>query len=179
MNKTMLSTALLATLTLAACTTVPSANMTNVLANATLKNSAGQSIGSAKILQSGQALLLMANVTGQSPGEHGIHLHATGKCEAPGFTSAGGHLNPTAYQHGNLNPAGPHAGDLPNILVASDGAGAIETQITGASATALANFFDVDGTAIVVHAGPDDYKTDPSGNSGGRIACGVLVREAE
>lgn len=179
MHKTILPMALLASLMSAACTTVPAVDTVNVLANATLTNSAGHNIGSAKIVQSGQNLLFKASVTGQTPGEHGIHFHATGKCEAPGFTSAGGHLNPTAHQHGNLNPAGPHAGDLPNILVASDGTGSIEVQITGTSATALSNFFDVDGTAIVVHAGPDDYKTDPSGNSGGRIACGVLAREPD
>jgi Cu-Zn family superoxide dismutase len=120
--------------------------------------------------------MFRANVSGQASGEHGIHLHTTGKCEAPGFTSAGGHLNPTEHQHGSLNPAGPHVGDLPNIIVGPDGNGMIESRLTGTAADILANLFDADGTAIVLHAGPDDYKTDPSGNSGGRIACGALLR---
>ena len=179
MKKSIWPMALSATLMLGACATVPSEETANVIANATLTNAAGQKVGSAKLIQSDQKLFLRASVSDQTPGEHGIHLHAVGKCEAPGFTSAGGHLNPTAHQHGNLNPAGPHAGDLPNLVVTSDGTGSIESQIIGMSATALSNLFDVDGTAIVVHAGPDDYKTDPSGNSGGRIACGILVREAD
>lgn len=179
MTKTIVPMALFATLMLGACATVPSEVTANIIANADLTNSAGQKVGSAQIVQSGQNLFFRANVSDQTPGEHGIHLHAVGKCEAPGFTSAGGHLNPTAHQHGNLNPAGPHAGDLPNIVIASDGTGSIDSQIIGAPAVALSNIFDVDGTAIVLHAGPDDYKTDPSGNSGGRIACGILVRESD
>lgn len=168
--------ALAAQLSLGACTTVPPQNTASTLATAVLINFNGQNIGSVEIAQNGTALMFRANVLEQSAGEHGIHLHTTGKCEAPGFTTAGGHLNPTAHQHGSLNPAGPHAGDLPNIVVRQDGSGMIEGPLTGTAADLVASVFDTDGTAIVLHAGPDDYKTDPSGNSGGRIACGVLMR---
>ncbi|WP_231627002.1 superoxide dismutase family protein [Novosphingobium sp. AAP83] len=168
--------ALVATLSLGACATVPPQSNANTLATAALANASGQSVGSVEIVQSGTTVMFRANVSGQASGEHGIHLHTTGRCEAPGFTTAGGHLNPTAHQHGSLNPAGPHVGDLPNIIVGPDGNGMIASQLTGTAADLLANLFDADGTAIVLHAGPDDYKTDPSGNSGGRIACGVLLR---
>ncbi|MGV3511224.1 MAG: superoxide dismutase family protein [Novosphingobium sp.] len=162
-------------LVLGACATME-AEKTSTIAQATLTDTAGVSVGSVRIEQSGTALSLLADVRGLSSGQHGIHLHTTGKCEAPSFTSAGGHLNPTAHQHGSMNPAGPHLGDLPNITVAADGTGSVRVPMTGSAAAVLTNLFDADGTAIVVHAGPDDYKTDPSGNSGGRIACGVLSR---
>lgn len=168
--------ALAASLSLGACATVPPQSNAKTLATAALVNTSGQSAGTVEITQSGTTLMFRANVAGQVSGAHGIHLHTTGKCEAPGFTSAGGHLNPTAHQHGSLNPAGPHVGDLPNIIVGPDGNGMIESRLTGAAADILDNLFDADGTAIVLHAGPDDYKTDPSGNSGGRIACGILLR---
>lgn len=114
---------------------------------------------------------LIVEVTGVSKGPHGTHIHTTGKCEAPAFTSAGGHWNPTGHQHGRENPAGAHAGDLPNISVDEDGRG---RTIFTVKATTLANMLDEDGAALVVHAGPDDYKTDPAGDSGGRILCGVF-----
>jgi Cu-Zn family superoxide dismutase len=99
-----------------------------------------------------------------------------GKCDAPDFTSAGPHFNPTGKQHGALNPQGSHAGDLPNLNVGPDGTGRLETateQITlGPGATSL---WDADGSALVVHAAPDDFTTDPTGNAGGRIACGILT----
>jgi Cu-Zn family superoxide dismutase len=114
-------------------------------------------------------------VAGLSPGAHGIHLHAVGKCEPPGFTSAGGHLNPFAKEHGMENPAGSHLGDLPNLDVSADGTATMSFPL-GLSPRALqTQMFDGDGTAIVIHAGPDDYRTDPSGNSGGRVACGVFA----
>ncbi len=176
MNKKIASVALASLSLLGACATVTPQEATSILARASLTNPAGQSVGSVEIVQSGATLMLRANVSGQVAGEHGVHLHTTGKCEAPAFTSAGGHLNPTAHQHGNLNPAGPHVGDLPNIVVGADGSGRIESPLMGSANDFTTNVFDTDGTAIVLHAGPDDYKTDPSGNSGGRIACGVLIR---
>lgn len=163
-------------LLLGACATTDEMDKTSTLARATLADAAGASVGTVRIEQSGTALSLVADVRSMSAGQHGIHMHTTGKCEAPGFTSAGGHLNPTAHQHGTMNPAGPHLGDLPNITVAADGSGTLRAPLSGTAATVLANLFDADGTAIVVHAGPDDYKTDPSGNSGGRVACGVLTQ---
>jgi len=178
MTRSVLPTALVACIMLSACASVPADSTETVLATTTLANATGQNAGSADIVQSGAGAVLRVRIIGQSAGVHGIHLHTTGKCDAPGFTSAGGHLNPSGHQHGNLNPAGPHVGDLPNIVAAPDGSGMVESPLTGTSAEILANMFDADGTAIVLHAGPDDYKTDPSGNSGGRIACGIFIRAA-
>ena len=110
--------------------------------------------------------------TGLPAGVHGVHIHTTGKCDAPDFTTAGGHWNPTGKMHGSENPMGPHEGDLPNLTVGADGSGNLTFTVAGAS---LATMLDADGAAFVVHAGSDDYKTDPSGNSGGRIACGVFA----
>jgi len=160
---------------LAACSTVTQP-ATETLASTELKLANGQAAGTARVVSDGQAVRLVADVTGVSPGVHGIHLHAVGQCEAPAFTSAGGHLNPEGKQHGTENPAGSHLGDLPNITADASGKGSIST-VLHSTREQLQNFlFDSDGTAVVVHAGPDDYKTDPAGNSGGRIACGVLTR---
>lgn len=161
---------------LGACATPATSEKTAVLGQAALASANGASVGTARIEQTGTSLALVAEVQGLSPGDHGIHLHTTGTCEAPGFTTAGGHLNPSAHQHGSMNPAGPHLGDLPNIAVGADGTGTLRVPMTGGAAEVLASIFDADGTAVVVHAGPDDYKTDPSGNSGGRVACGVIGR---
>jgi len=103
------------------------------------------------------------------PGDHGLHLHTVGRCDGPAFQSAGGHWNPTGKQHGHLNPAGAHAGDLPNLTVSANGRGAINFLATGGALD------DADGTALVIHAKPDDLRTDPSGNSGDRIACAVIA----
>ena len=110
-----------------------------------------------------------------SQGTHGLHLHMVGRCDPPGFETAGGHLNPGMRQHGTENPAGAHFGDLPNLIVGGAGAATVTAALQGTRAEVLAQIFDADGTAVVVHAGPDDYRTDPSGNSGSRIACGVLT----
>ena len=105
-----------------------------------------------------------------------MHVHTVGKCDAPDFTSAGGHFNPTAKKHGLLNPDGPHAGDLPEISVPSSGSGTLETTTNRISLTAGAtSLFDADGSAFVIHGGHDDQVTDPTGNSGARLACGVIV----
>jgi Cu-Zn family superoxide dismutase len=109
---------------------------------------------------------------GLAAGTYGVHLHAVGRCEGPTFESAGPHWNPAGRQHGSLNPQGPHLGDLPNLVVGADGGGRVEFALAGTATAALA---DADGTAVVIHAGVDDYRTDPSGNSGARIACGVLT----
>lgn len=179
MMKTKISAlSLMAICTLSGCSTMSESRseIPAPLARAALTDETGRSVGNAEISQTGSILYLNAAVTGQTSGEHGIHFHAVGKCEAPGFTTAGGHLNPSAHQHGNLNPAGPHLGDLPNLIVAANGSGSLKAQLTGVPSELVAAMFDADGTAIVLHAGPDDYKTDPSGNSGGRLACGVLER---
>jgi Cu-Zn family superoxide dismutase len=110
------------------------------------------------------------------PGKHGFHIHAVGKCDPPDFQSAGGHFNPFGKKHGLKNPEGPHAGDLPNLEVGPDGKGKLETTVGGLTLgkEGLATLFGSNGTAVVIHAGPDDEKTDPAGNSGARIACGVI-----
>ena len=113
---------------------------------------------------------------GMSPGEHGFHLHTTGKCTAPDFTSAGGHLNPGNNTHGSMSPGGQHLGDMPNLTIAANGTGRAEVQLEGNATDVLADIFDADGTAVVVHEGPDDYRTDPAGDAGSRIACGVIKR---
>ena len=160
-------------LAMAACATVPDAKSV-LVARSILTDTSGVTIGSAEVRRTEAGLMLDAKVSGLSPGPHGIHLHMTGKCEAPGFTSAGGHLNPNEHQHGTMNPAGPHLGDLPNINVGPNGTGSVTTSIPGALSDVFTAINDADGTAVVVHAGPDDYRSDPSGNSGARIACGVL-----
>ena len=112
-----------------------------------------------------------------TPGFHGLHIHAVGLCEPPEFTSAGAHLNPSNKQHGRLNPAGPHVGDLPNLVVAASGEGGIDvtTKAFTLSPSPVTLLGDK-GTSLVVHANADDEKTDPTGNSGGRIACGVITK---
>ena len=122
--------------------------------------------------QGGMALTLSA--AGLPAGVKGVHLHAVGRCDAPDFTTAGPHLNPTGRQHGRENPQGPHLGDLPNLTVGADGRGTLTGIVEGTLAEGGV-IRDGDGTAIVVHAAADDNRTDPSGNSGARIACGVIA----
>lgn len=109
---------------------------------------------------------------------HGLHIHAVGKCEPEtNFTTAGGHFNPYSKKHGTKNPEGPHAGDMANLVVGADGTA--KTEITASLVTLGADvnsLFDADGSALVIHAGPDDETTDPTGNSGARIACGVVQK---
>ena len=112
---------------------------------------------------------------GLEPGQHGFHLHTTGRCEGPDFKSAGGHLNPLDREHGALNPEGKHVGDMPNLEVGTSRTASTTIDI-GPDTAAYRNYlFDADGTAIVIHAGPDDYRTDPAGDAGSRVACGVLT----
>ena len=165
----------LATGALSACTTLGEIP-TEKVATATLRQANGAPAGTAILTRAGDSLTLSIALAGLPAGEKGMHLHMVGKCEAPAFTSAGGHLNPHGKQHGSQNPAGSHLGDLPNVMIDSNGAGASSAQLAGTAAALEPILFDADGTAIVVHAGADDYKTDPTGNSGARIACGVLTR---
>ena len=111
---------------------------------------------------------------GLAAGQYGVHLHAAGRCEGPAFESAGPHWNPTARQHGKLNAQGPHLGDLDNLEVDETGAGRLEFRVANGAISGADGLLDADGAAVVIHASPDDYRTDPSGNSGARIACGVL-----
>ncbi len=144
-------------------------------ANADVRDRAGNVKAQASATQVGNSIRVSLNAANMPQGVYAAHVHMTGRCDAPDFTTAGGHWNPTNRQHGKDNPAGMHKGDLPNLLVGADGRGSLEYTITDASlvggSTAM---MDRDGADIVVHASPDDYRTDPSGNSGGRIACGVF-----
>ncbi|MEQ1508965.1 MAG: superoxide dismutase family protein [Sphingopyxis sp.] len=107
-------------------------------------------------------------------GIYGMHIHAVGRCDAPGFTSAGPHWNPTLRQHGRLNPSGAHSGDMPNLTVSERGIAYAEMPLRG-ELTGEGGLLDADGAAVVIHASADDERTDPSGNSGTRIACAVLT----
>lgn len=143
-------------------------------ATADLRNAAGQVLARATATDTAGGARIYVEAAGLQPGTYAVHVHTTGRCEGD-FTGAGGHWNPTGSRHGSQNPAGPHLGDLPNINVGANGRGTIAYVIAGAQLLSGANsVLDADGAAVIVHAGPDDYRTDPSGNSGARIACGVL-----
>lgn len=145
-------------------------------ATATLTKADGTAAGKAVFTQKAEGVWLKVDVMGIQPGKHGIHLHTVGKCDAPDFASAGGHWNPMHKMHGFESPQGSHMGDLPNLEVDAKGNGKFEALVHGATLDAGAmGLFDSDGTALVIHAGPDDNRTDPSGNSGGRVACGVVT----
>ncbi|HEX9938711.1 MAG TPA: superoxide dismutase family protein [Longimicrobium sp.] len=136
----------------------------------------GQQVGSFMVTQvSADSVRLVVESTSMPAGTHGTHLHAVGRCDAPQFTTAGPHLNPTNRQHGLRNPQGPHLGDMPNLTVGANGQGRLETIVRGSLTPGRAPIFDADGTALVVHATADDQVTDPAGNSGARIACGVVA----
>lgn len=141
-------------------------------ATAALKTPDGADAGTATATEGIGGVRISLNVRGLPPGEHGVHVHMTGACEPPRFESAGSHWNPTAQQHGLEGPAGQHAGDMPNLTVAEDGTGTLDYQLVGGT---FAEMLDADGAAFVVHANADDQVTDPSGNSGDRIACGVFT----
>jgi Cu-Zn family superoxide dismutase len=128
----------------------------------------GEARGFASFTSDGQRTTIKVNAEGLPAGVHGIHLHAVGRCDGPKFESAGAHWNPAGKQHGKDNPQGAHVGDLPNLTAGADGKASASFAIDGDMA-------DADGTALVIHAKADDYKTDPSGNSGARIACAVLT----
>lgn len=166
---------LAAAVTLTACASVEGGR--NFLAaRGALLNAQGSDVGIATIdrLPDGSMTLTLVT-TGVPAGTYGAHVHMVGQCDAPRFTSAGAHWNPTSRQHGRLNPQGSHHGDLPNLLVAPDGRGRLSAALQGAFDGA-GGLMDADGAALVVHARPDDELTDPTGNSGDRIACAVLTR---
>jgi superoxide dismutase, Cu-Zn family len=145
-----------------------------------LINSDRQEVGEATVVETPNGVLialnLNANPPGIAPGTHAIHIHEVGQCEPP-FKSAGAHFNPTGKKHGFLDKQGDHAGDLPNIHVPKNAPLSVEFLITEVSlASGKANLSDADGFAIVIHEKADDYKTDPAGDSGDRIACGPFVR---
>lgn len=138
---------------------------------ALLRSADGADVGRATATEVSGGLRITVDGKAMPAGLHGAHIHMIGTCEGPSFMTAGGHWNPTGTKHGSMNPLGPHEGDLPNLRIATDGRGAIGAVIPGAT---MAGLLDADGSAIVIHAAADDLMTDPSGNSGARIACGVF-----
>jgi Cu-Zn family superoxide dismutase len=160
---------IVATASLTACATPSDAP--SRATSAPLLGSAGQQIGTVRMWETPGAVSFRVEANGLSVGRKGLHVHAVGRCDAPAFTTAGPHWNPATRKHGLSNPEGPHAGDLPNVPVAANGTLRETVVLSGASLTALG---DTDGSALVLHAKEDDNVTDPSGNSGDRIACAVL-----
>jgi Cu-Zn family superoxide dismutase len=147
-------------------------------AKATLVNPQGQKVGEATLTQAPEGVKIVMQIENLLPGEHAFHIHAKGACAAPDFLSAGGHFNPFEKQHGLKNPAGPHAGDLPNIMVGPDGKANVEVlaKLVTLKEGEKNSLLQTGGTSLVIHAGADDYVTDPAGNAGARIACGVITR---
>ncbi len=164
-------TALLAGVALAAATLQTAGAAETAMAK--LKDPKGQSVGEVVLTQTPHGTLLHAKFSNLPAGAHAFHVHAVGKCEPP-FKSAGGHFNPGGKKHGIHAAEGLHAGDMPNIHVPASGS--LEIEVLNTLLKLDASLFDADGAAIVLHAGPDDYKTDPAGAAGARIACGVIAK---
>lgn len=161
-----LTTVLAGLLALGACSTINPASRAGRTVN--LFAADGSARGTVTLNDARDGSTLHVRVSGLPAGDHGLHLHEKGLCEGPTFASAGGHWNPSGRKHGRNNPAGAHLGDLPNLRIDLSATGA-------ASFTVAPGIADADGTALVIHAKGDDYRTDPSGNSGDRIACAVVA----
>ena len=162
---------------LAGC--VPMAPPDVMLENVALVRSDGTAIGAVRVFQENTGVMLRIEADGLPPGMHGVHVHSVARCDPPDFKSAGAHWNPTSKQHGHQNPNGFHTGDLGNLGVGADGKLVAGLLIPGARLTGNESgdgpvMHDYDGTSLVFHAKADDEKTDPSGNSGDRIACAIL-----
>ncbi|WP_408007330.1 superoxide dismutase family protein [Pseudalkalibacillus sp. A8] len=139
-------------------------------------NSKKEKIGQAQLAESDEGVMIKLKAAKLPPGPHAFHIHEIGKCVAPDFKSAGEHYNPTGKEHGFENPKGFHAGDLPNINIRKDGT--VSVSVVSKNVTLRKGkphtLLDEDGSALVIHEKADDYKTDPAGNAGDRIACGEI-----
>lgn len=155
----------------AACASSGSSNGGTLVGRAQLIDGNGQPAGEARLFSVAEGIRVEATLPGVTQSGHGFHVHSVGRCDPPSFESAGPHHNPTNREHGLQNPNGPHAGDLPNVDRTS-----VSFVVPGLTVTGPNSIFDADGSALVLHADPDDMRTDPSGNSGARIRCGVIER---
>ena len=168
-----------AALALAGCASMGGGKPTQTLppadASAPLFDSAGADRGRADFYKDSDGLRIELVARGFAPGTYGMHVHAVGRCDSPDFASAGPHWNPTGAQHGRDNPMGAHHGDLPNLVIDDGAIGRATLTLVGTRLVGEGGVLDADGAAFVIHAGPDDMKTDPSGNSGARVACGVIT----
>lgn len=143
-----------------------------------LKDAKGKTVGAARLFAHADGVRITGEVHDLPHGPHGFHVHESGSCETPDFKSAGAHFNPAGKAHGDLSPLGPHAGDLPNLLIGHDGKAKFDVVAGGATLGGdEASLFKSGGTALVIHAKEDDRQSDPAGNAGDRIACGVIARK--
>ncbi len=166
-----------ASILLLASVAASGATKSKATGHADIINAQGDKIGAAKLTETRTGVKIALNVSKLPKGVHGFHIHAVGKCDTPDFKTAGGHFNPEGKKHGLKNPDGPHAGDMQNITVSAKGTA--RTTITDPRVTlgeGKNSLFQSDGTAIVIHEKADDEMTDPAGNAGNRIACGVIAK---
>jgi Cu-Zn family superoxide dismutase len=141
---------------------------------ASLQDAKGQPVGEATFEQTPHGVLIKGAFSNLPPGSHAIHIHEAGKCEGPEFKTAGGHFNPNKKAHGMMAAGGKHEGDLPNLFVGQDGK--VQFEIFAHQGLTVKSLQDADGSSVVVHAKADDHKTDPAGDAGGRIACGIISK---
>lgn len=144
------------------------------IAVAEVSDSQSRPVGQARFQQISSGVLMHLELKGVPAGTHALHVHEVGTCEAPSFESAGDHVSDAEKQHGFFNAMGPHAGDLPNVEVPADGHVTVEHLLGGLTLKGAHPLLDDDGASLVLHAAKDDYRTDPAGNSGDRIACGAI-----
>jgi Cu-Zn family superoxide dismutase len=178
MNSQRVIRALVVLAVLGVCVLAASAQNESKNKTVKLQDSQGKDVGTATIMDKGWGVEVKLDLKGLPPGDHAVHFHQNAKCDPPDFKSAGAHFNPTDKQHGFDNPQGHHAGDMMNFTVKNNGTAKVavkDTSVKLGMGSDPNSLYANGGTSIIVHAKADDYKTDPSGNSGDRIACGVVA----